>query len=243
LEEMLSTLYLLQRVDNNLDDVEETKGGLPEMVRSLESDIAELTAKINKKQEYIDNQVASRNKADEDIATFTEKLKKYKEQQYQVRNNKEYDAISKEIEFSEESIKNLTNLFEDFENMMSSAKSEIEELKTQLGDQQSFLDEKKSDLSEISKETEEEEKKYNKERKKLIAKISEDLLSRYDKIRSARGKAVVAVRKESCSGCGNRIPPQHIIELRRNDHMYICQHCGRIVVSDELAKKIIEAEK
>lgn len=236
MEESLRILYKLQQVDSNLDDVEEMKGDLPDTVRQLEEQVAELTAKLNEKQQFIDTSVAARNKADDDIKDFEEKLKKYKAQQYQVRNNKEYDAITKEIDFVEESVKNLTQQFEDFENQMSVAKAEFTELQNKLIELQMQLKEKKEELAEVSKETEDEEIKYNHEREKLLVRINKDHLSKYEKIRSARGKAVVTIRKESCGGCGNRIPPQHIIEIRRNDRMYICQHCGRIVVSDELAK-------
>lgn len=236
MEETLRLLYHLQKIDSNLDEVEESKGDLPEKIRTFEEEIGILTQKTNEKQEYIESQVAARNKADDDINDFQEKLKKYKEQQYQVRNNKEYDAITKEIDFAEESIKKLTKQFEDFENQMSAAKSELEEMQGALEEKQKVLEEKQEELSEISKETEEEELKYRHERDKIIVRIDKQNLSRYEKIRSARGKAVVPVRKHSCGGCGNRIPPQHIIELRRNDQIYLCQHCGRIVVSDEIAK-------
>ncbi len=238
MEETLRLLYLLQKVDSNLDDVEELKGDLPVTVRELQAQITELTTTIDEKQGFIDNFVAERNKADNDIKDFEEKLKKYKEQQYQVRNNKEYDAITKEIDFAEESIKNLTRQFEDFENRMSIAKNELEELKKRADELESTLKEKKEELAEVSKATEDEEEKYKHEREKILVRINKEYLSRYEKIRSARGKAVVPVRKSSCNGCGNRIPPQHIIEIRKNDKIYLCQHCGRIVVSDELAKTV-----
>lgn len=235
MEETLRLLYQLQKIDSNLDEVEESKGDLPERIRGLEEESTALAQKVVEKQQYIENQIASRNKADDDINDFQEKLKKYKAQQYQVRNNKEYDAITKEIDFAEESIKELTKEFEDFENQMAAAKKDLEEMQGQLEEKDKLLEEKKEELAEISKETDEEETKYRREREKIVVKIDKQHLSRYDMIRSARGKAVVTVRKESCSGCGNRIPPQHIIELRRNDHVYLCQHCGRIVVSDEFA--------
>ena len=236
MEETLRLLYQLQKVDSNLDDVEELKGDLPVTVREMQLQISELTDKVNEKQLYIDNFVAERNKADSDIKDFEEKLKKYKEQQYQVRNNKEYDAITKEIDFAEESIKNLTKQFEDFENQMSIAKNELEEIQKKVDEMNVTLKEKKEELAEVSKATEDEEAKYKHEREKILVRINKEYLSRYEKIRSARGKAVVPVRKNSCNGCGNRIPPQHIIEIRKNEKMYLCQHCGRIVVSDELVK-------
>lgn len=239
MEETLRLLYMLQKVDSNLDDVEELKGDLPIVVKELQKQIEELTTALNEKKQYIENYLAARNKADNDIKDFEEKLKRYKEQQYQVRNNKEYDAITKEIEFAEESIKELTKQFEDFENQMSIAKSEQEELQKKVNDLNASLLEKKEELAEVSKATEEEEQKYKHEREKLRARIHKDFLLRYEKIRMARGKAVVPVRKDSCNGCGNRIPPQHIIEIRKNDKIYLCQHCGRIVVSDELAKSLV----
>jgi len=236
LEETLRLLYLLQKVDSNLDDVEELKGDLPETVRDLKKKIAELTEKADAKQKFIDEFVASRNTADNDIKDFEEKLKKYKEQQYQVRNNKEYDAITKEIDFAEETVKTLTKQFEDFENQMSIAKSEQEEYQNTLNELNETLKEHADELAVVSKETEDEELKYNHEREKIVARLNKDIIGRYDKIRSGRGKAVSTIRKQSCSGCGNRVPPQHIMEIRRNDKIYLCQHCGRIIVSDELAQ-------
>lgn len=236
MEESLRLLYLLQKIDSNLDDVEQMKGDLPSIVRNLEEQIAELTTKINEKQQYIDSSVEARNKADNDINEYQEKLKKYKAQQYQVRTNKEYDAITKEIDFAEEAIKTLTKQFEDFENQMSVAKSELAELQHKLTELEALLKEKKEELTEVTKETEDEEIRYTHEREKLVVRINKEHLSKYEQIRSARGKAVVTIRKNSCGGCGNRIPPQHLIEIRRNDRMYVCQHCGRIVVSNELAE-------
>jgi len=241
LKDTIRLLYQLQLVDSNLDDVEELKGDLPARVKDLEEQIAEVTAVVNAKQAFLDDFVAARDKADSDVADFEEKLKKYKAQQYQVRNNKEYDAITKEIDFAEESIKTLTVQFENFENQMSMAKTELTEHQAHLKELTDVLNEKKRELAEVSKETEEEELKYRHEREKLLVRINKDFLYKYEKIRSARGKAVVPFRKHSCGGCGNRIPPQHIIEIRRDDALYVCQHCGRIVVSDEHIKPAASA--
>jgi hypothetical protein len=238
LKDTLRLLYHLQLIDSNLDDVEELKGDLPAAVRDLEARIDELSAKVQHKQSFIDAFVEARNKADNDVNDFEEKLKKFKTQQYQVRNNKEYDAITKEIDFAEESIRSLTRDFEDFENKMSIAKTELGELQSQLDELTTELSGKKKELAEVSKATEEEELKYRHEREKILVRISKDNLYKYENIRTARGKAIVPFRKHSCGGCGNRIPPQHIIEIRRDDKLYVCQHCGRIVVSEDLAKEV-----
>ena len=132
MKDTLRLLYQLQLIDSNLDDVEELKGDLPATVRDLDTRVNELNAKVQTKQSFIDSFVEARNKADNDVKDYEEKLKKYKTQQYKVRNNKEYDAITKEIEFAEESIRTLTKEFEDFENKMSIAKTELGELQVQL---------------------------------------------------------------------------------------------------------------
>ena len=238
MEETLRLLYLLQKVDSCLDDVEETKGDLPETVKALQQQIAEVSEKAAAKQKFIDDFVASRNKADDDVKDFEEKLKRYKEQQYQVRNNKEYDAITKEIEFAEETMRTLSKQFTDFENQMSVAKNELEEYTNHLTELNETLKERSAELTIVSEVTDEEEKKHRADRAKILAKMDKEMLSRYEKIRSGRGKAVSTIRKQSCSGCGNRVPPQHIMEIRRNDKIYLCQHCGRIIVSDELAAAV-----
>ncbi|MBW7888511.1 MAG: hypothetical protein H3C35_09160 [Bacteroidetes bacterium] len=240
MEETLKLLYQLQKIDNKLDDVNESKGDLPNIVASLEEQFSSLNNQIGAKREYIDSFVASRNKADDDVQNFEEKLKRYKDQQYKVRSNKEYDAITKEIETTQDSIKTLTKQFEDFENQMSVAKNELTELEAKQKEIEEALTEKKSELVEVSKATDDEEEKYTKERKKVTAHISAQYLSKYTMIREHRGRVTVAIiRKNSCSGCGNRIPPQHIMEIRKNEKLYLCQHCGRIIVSDELAQQVV----
>lgn len=239
MEETLKLLYQLQQIDKKLDDVNESKGGLPLTVAELKEQLAALAEQKRQKREYIDAFVGSRNKADADIEDFETKLKKYKDQQYQVRNNKEYDAITKEIEFAQESIKSLTKQFENFENQMTVAKNELTEIETQHTEIETNLKEKEQELEEVSKETNDEEARYTHEREKIVVRIPKQHLEKYTMVRNFRGHVAVAiVRKNSCSGCGNRIPPQHIMEIRKNDKVYLCQHCGRIVVSDELAQQV-----
>ena len=132
LDETIKLLYRLQLVDSSLDDLEEMKGDLPEAVRKLQSEADRLRGLIKEKQDLATASVIGRDKADVDILEFKEKLEKYKAQQYEVRSNKEYDALTKEIDFSTEAIKNLQKQFESLENTMASAKTEIETLTKQL---------------------------------------------------------------------------------------------------------------
>lgn len=240
LEERLRLLYTLQMIDANLNELEESKGDLPGIVRQLRNDVASLEESIQQKRELIDATVADRNKADEDLVEFKEKLQKYKAQQYQVRNNKEYDAITKEIEFAEESVATLESQFQSFENTMSAAKLDIEGLTLKLNEKNEELAEKESDLAKVSEATDEEESRFRAAREKVAAQIAADDIAQYDRIRNARGIVAVAViwKNKCCSGCRNQIPPQHLIEIRKNDGLYVCQHCGRMIVSDQLAQSV-----
>jgi len=227
-------------LDANLFRLEESKGDLPGIVRQMREDVAQLEASIQQKRDLITANVAARNKADEDLIEFTEKLERYKSQQYQVRNNKEYDAITKEIEFAVESIASLQGQFQSFEGQMSTAKLDIDALILKLDEKKEELAEKEVDLAKVSEATEEEEAKLRESRAKVVAQIAREDIAQYDRIRSARGIVSVAViwKNRCCSGCKNQIPPQHLIEIRKNDALYMCQHCGRMIVSDQLATTV-----
>ena len=237
MDETIKLLYRLQLVDSSLDDLEEMKGDLPEAVRKLQSEVDRLRGLIKEKQDLATASVIGRDKADVDILEFKEKLEKYKAQQYEVRSNKEYDALTKEIDFSTESIKNLQKQFESLENTMASAKTEIETLTKQLEELTVQLDEKQAELAEVSKANEDEELQLKHQREKIVVRLKSDTLSRYDRIRKGRnGQAVVPVRRNSCGGCHNKIPPQRLLELRTQSKMFMCEHCGRIIISAELAQ-------
>jgi uncharacterized protein len=237
LDEILKLLYRLQKVDSSLDDLEEMKGDLPEAVRKLQTEADRLRGLIKEKQELVTASVIGRDKSDVDILEFKEKLEKYKAQQYEVRSNKEYDALTKEIDFATEAIKNLQKEFESLENTMASAKAEIETLTKQLEEHTVLLDEKEAELAEVSKANEDEELQLKHQREKIVVRLEADTLSRYDRIRKGRnGQAVVPVRRNSCGGCHNKIPPQRLLELRTQSKMFMCEHCGRIIISAELAQ-------
>lgn len=237
MDETIKLLYRLQLVDSSLDELEEMKGDLPEAVRKLQSEADRLRGLIKEKQDLATASVIGRDKADVDILEFKEKLEKYKAQQYEVRSNKEYDALTKEIDFSTESIKNLQKQFESLENTMASAKTEIETLTKQLEELTVQLDEKQAELAEVSKANEDEELQLKHQREKIVVRLKSDTLSRYDRIRKGRnGQAVVPVRRNSCGGCHNKIPPQRLLELRTQSKMFMCEHCGRIIISAELAQ-------
>ncbi len=120
---------------------------------------------------------------------------------------------------------------------MASTKTEIETLTKQLEELTVQLDEKQAELAEVSKANEDEELQLKHQREKIVVRLESDTLSRYDRIRKGRnGQAVVAVRRNSCGGCHNKIPPQRLLELRTQSKMFMCEHCGRIIISAELAQ-------
>jgi uncharacterized protein len=227
-------------IDANLFKLEESKGDLPGIVRQMREDVAGLEESIQQKRDLMTHTVESRNKADEDLIEFTEKLERYKSQQYQVRNNKEYDAITKEIEFAQESITSLQGQFLSFESVMSAAKLDIDALTLKLDEKKDELAEKAVDLAKVSESTEEEEAKLRSARGKVAAQISPEDIAQYERIRGARGIVSVATiwKNKCCSGCKSQIPPQHLVEIRKNDALYMCQHCGRMIVSDQLTTTV-----
>ncbi len=237
MENKLRNLYALQQVDSTLDELEELKGDLPAEVRELERRMSELQDQLAKLEKVMMDSFIQRDSADNEILAFKEKLEKYKVQQYQVRSNREYDALTREMDHATESVAKLEKDMGTFENRATIAKGDIETTKVQIQELAGILEEKRTALTEVSKATEAEERKYQHEREKLVVRINKEDLGTYERIRKARrGSAIVAVRRGSCGGCFNKVPPQKLLELRQNNKIYTCEHCGRIIVSDEIAE-------
>jgi hypothetical protein len=237
LENKLRILYALQLVDTALDELEEMKGDLPAETRQLEEKIAKLEADRTALEKAMKEAFIARDEADSGIISFREKREKYRSQQLAVRNNREYDALTREIDFATEEIQRLEDLMESLENKAMTAKNDIAAVNVQLEETKILLEEKRQALTEITKAHEEEELKHRHEREKLLVRLDKTHLEAYDRIRKAKkGKAVVPVRRGACGGCFAKVPPQKILELRQNDRIYHCEHCGRIIVSDEIVE-------
>jgi hypothetical protein len=236
LENRLKFLYALQQVDLGLDEVHDMKGDLPGIVDSLKTGLAEKTAKKHELGELVRKSFAARDATDVDIVTLKEKIDKYKAQQFEVKTNKQYDALAREVDTSQEKIVKLAKEMEQLEGKATVAKQDAEALGPQIETLQIELNERQEELDSVNKEHEEEELRLRHEREKIVVRISKPDLAQYERIRAAKeGKAVVPVKRNSCGGCFNRIPPQTLLELRRNEHMLVCERCGRIIVSDEVA--------
>jgi len=235
----LKILYQLQLVDDQLDQLEELRGDLPSMVRTLETRINELKEEIRVKETEQKESVEKRTQNEEEIEKLKESQKKFKAQLYQVRNNKEYDALTKEIDHSDEQISKLEAENDALADLSKSLTAQIEEVKPQLDELIIELKEKEADLKEIIKVNEKEESKLLEERKKIEDQVKKPDLSVYTRIRKAKkGKAVATIKRSACSGCHNIVPSQRQLEIRKNNKIFTCEYCGRILVSQEIADEV-----
>ncbi len=235
-EEKLKALYRLQVVDSEIDKIKTLRGELPLEVQDLEDDVEGLETRITKlKEELADLENAARGKQNE-IVDAENLIKKYEEQQNNVRNNREYDSLSKEIEYQtleielcNKKIKEYTGLKEEKTVVIEDSKKNLEELK---GD----LENKKSELDSIIADTRKEEEALVKDSDNIGKVIEDRLLTAYKRIRqnARNGLAVVPVQRDACGGCFNQIPPQRQLDIKSRKKIIVCEYCGRILVDDEI---------
>jgi predicted nucleic acid-binding Zn-ribbon protein len=237
----LKVLYQLQLVDSQLDELEDLRGDLPNNVNSLKSKIDDINEQIKSKEKEKKESIEKRKSNEDEIDRLKESQKKFKSQLYQVRNNKEYDALTKQIDITEETIKKLLAENDALADRSKLLTDEIDELKPKIKELEKELKEKESELKEIIKANEKEENRLKEVRSKIESQVKGSDLSVYMRIRKAKkGKAVATIKRSACSGCHNIVPAQRQLEIRRNNRIFTCEYCGRILVSQEIAE---EAEK
>jgi predicted nucleic acid-binding Zn-ribbon protein len=235
----LKILYELQMIDDQLDELEELRGDLPHAVESLENNINEIKNSVTEKEEQKKESLSKRKENEEEIEKLQTNQKKFKAQLYQVRNNKEYDALTKEIDHAEDQAKKFENENDTLADLSKRLTEEIEEIKPQLDELKQELKEKEAELKEIIKANEKEEAKLKGQRKGIVEETKKSDYSAYIRIRKAKkGKAVVTIRRSACSGCHNIVPSQRQLEIRRNNRLFFCEYCGRILVSPEISEKV-----
>lgn len=232
-------LYQLQQIDNQLDELEELRGDLPNMVRELEEKIKSFDGDVETKEKEQRDSIKNRAENEDEIEKLKENQKKFKAQLYQVRNNKEYDALTKEIDHTEEQIIKLEAENNSLADRSKVLTQEIEDITPRLDELSKELKEKEADLKEIIKANEREESKLREERKKMESEVKKNDLSAYMRIRKAKkGLAVSTIKRSACSGCHNIVPSQRQLEIRRNSRLFFCEYCGRILVSSEIAEDV-----
>ncbi len=238
----LDALIKLQELDSKLDEILKIRGALPDEVKDLEDEIVGYETRILKYKNEIEEQdqaIADNKNA---IVEANKLIKKYEDQQMNVRNNREYDALTKEIELQTLEIQICEKRIKEAEAKIEAKKEEITETEGTLDERKKDLESKKKELIMITSESMEEENKLKALREKAAAKIEERLLKSYNKIRmnARNGLAVVAVARDACGGCFNVVPPQRQAEVRERKKIIVCEHCGRIFARVE---EVIEEVK
>ncbi|MEI8005344.1 MAG: C4-type zinc ribbon domain-containing protein, partial [Bacteroidota bacterium] len=209
-------------------------------VQDLEDEIAGLETRV---ENYILETVAV-EKSITEKKTFIKDchalIKKYEDQQMNVRNNREYDSLTKEIEFQNLEIQLAEKRIKEFQASLELKKEEIDRYQKLLSDRKSDLEIKKNELDDIIAETEKEEQDLITNSEKNRKYIEERLLTAYTRIRknARNGLAVVQIERDACGGCFNKIPPQHQLDIRMHKKIIVCEYCGRILVDDEIVKTV-----
>ncbi len=231
-EEKLKTLYELQKTDSQIDKIKILRGELPLEVQDLEDEIAGLETRIHNFQEEIKVIEQNVHVKKNEIQEAKVLIKKYEEQQMNVRNNREFDSLSKEIEFQTLEIELCEKRIREFTAELKLKQETIEESKKILTERRIDLENKQNELDEIVKETEKEEHDLVKKSEKLQKKIEPRLFSAYQRIRqnARNGLAVVTIQRDACGGCFNKIPPQRQLDIQSRKKIIVCEYCGRILV-------------
>lgn len=229
--EKLNALLELQAIDSQLDELRKLRGDLPEEVKDLEDEVIGIETRLKRFKTDIDSlqsEIAKHrlNKKDSDKL-----IAKYKEQQMNVRNNREFDAISKELEGQELEIQLSDRRIRDAEFKIKDKDDELTKVQIQLDTRKIALDAKRKELDKLIAESQEDEVRLLKESEKKANKIEERLLNAYHRIRSnaKNGLAVVAVDRGACGGCFNVVPPQRQADIMDKQKIIVCEHCGRIL--------------
>ncbi len=231
----LDSLIKLQQIDSKLDEILKIRGALPDEVRDLEDEIIGYQTRMDKHNNDIQDQhdqIAQNKNA---ISEASKLIKKYEEQQMNVRNNREYDAITKEMELQALEIQICEKRIREAEARIEAKQVELEETNGVLEERTKDLDSKKKELIMISSESMEEENKLLESREKAASKVEDRLLKSYNKIRdnARNGLAVVAIKRNACGGCFALVPPQRQAEVRERKKIIVCEHCGRVFADIE----------
>lgn len=235
-EEKLQALFSLQEVDSKIDKIRQIRGELPLEVQDLEDDVAGLETRIQRQTDEVnvleDAIVERKNMMKDALA----QIKKYEEQQNNVRNNREFESLNKEIEFQQLEIQLCEKKIKESKANIEAKNQVVEASKTELEERKKDLEAKKAELDDIVSETQKEEDELHKSSKKAEEKIEERLLTAYKRIRenARNGLAVVTIQRDSCGGCFNKIPPQRQLDIRMRKKVIVCEHCGRILVDPEM---------
>ena len=236
-EERLKALYQLQTTLSAIDEERALRGELPLEVQDLEDEIAGLTTRVEKiKNDIKEFEDAVKQKKAE-INEAQASVERYKTQLNDVKNNREYDTLSKEIEFQTLEIELCNKKIREANAKVEEKNNALKVTEEQIADRRQALEEKKSELDEIMDETRAEEERLKEKAKELEIKIEPRLLTSFKRIRknARNGLGIVYVQRDACGGCFNKIPPQRQLDIRMHKKIIVCEYCGRILIDPELA--------
>lgn len=231
--ENLKTLVLLQRLDQQLDELNFLRGDLPDQIEDIEAELEGIKSTVVSAEKFLKEADGQIDVIRIEIEASKEKTAKYKAQQFEVRNNREYDALTKEMdsmakhaEELEKKIESIKAQKEESAKVNLNADPKIKHLEQELKD-------RKAQLEDITRDTLDEERILLSDRKKLTEKTDKKMIDQYERIRSARdGKVVVKIQRGACGGCFKVIPLQRQAEIKKGVRVFHCEHCGRIIVSE-----------
>ncbi|MEG2612919.1 MAG: C4-type zinc ribbon domain-containing protein, partial [Alistipes sp.] len=237
--EKILALYELQKIDSQIDEINKVKGELPLEVQDLEDELTGLKTRFDNINAEIEelNTLTKQRKREVDQAKI--QIANYKEQQNNVRNNREFDAINKEVEYQELEIELAEKRLKEYAVNVKVKKTQLEEADAIIKERTIDFAAKKAELEGIEIETTPQIEKFIVQADKAKSKIDERLLAAYNRIRRNvhNGLAVVNVKRDACGGCFNRIPPQRQVDIRQGKKIIICEYCGRILVTDPEAEE------
>lgn len=238
-EEKLKYLYELQQIDSKTDQIKVLRGELPLEVQDLEDEVEGLETRISNLKKEIDELDEQVNKKKLEIKNAEGLIAKYDEQQKNVRNNREYDSLSKEIEYQTLEIELCEKRIKEFTFQSKDKKQLAEQAETQLEERKIDLQNKKNELNSIVTETQKEEEDLIKKSEAFQEIIEPRLLSAYKRIRAnaRNGLAVVTVKRDACGGCFNKIPPQRQLDIKVHKKIIVCEYCGRILVDQSMSNE------
>ena len=236
-QEKLKMLYELQTVVSEIDKINTLRGELPLEVQDLEDEIVGLKTRITNYNDEIKSLNTAINNKKVEIKDSKSKIDRYKEQQDNVRNNREFDAISKEVEFQSLEIELAEKRIKEFTFDVKNKTEQVEASALLLKEREEDLIRKKRELEEITAETAVEEEKLKSKAAKIETLIEERLVTAFNRIRknARNGLSVVTVQRDACGGCFNKIPPQRQLDIASRKKIIVCEYCGRIMIDPELA--------
>jgi predicted nucleic acid-binding Zn-ribbon protein len=242
IEQKLIALYSLQKIDSKIDRIRIVRGELPLEVQDLEDEKIGLETRIenyNSEVNELKDQITEKKNTIKDAQAL---IKKYEEQQMNVRNNREYDSLSKEIEFQTLEIQLSEKRIKEYTAAIKLKEEDVEKANAQLEELQKDLDIKKGELDTIVAETEKDEQELEEKSLQQQKFIEDRLLLAYKRIRknARNGLAVVKVERDACGGCFNKIPPQRQLDIRIHKKIIVCEYCGRILIDDDIATSVDE---